>query len=86
VLTDEHVAVFDKPRGVTTEAFVQEIASSLGRKAVFGVHRLDAVATGLLVVGMTSVAARALSGSWERATKSYLAICEGGSDVPCDAK
>jgi 23S rRNA-/tRNA-specific pseudouridylate synthase len=77
MFTDEYVAVFDKPRGVTSEAFISEIASCLGRKAVFGVHRLDAVASGLLLVAMTSVAARALSDSWDRATKSYLAVCEG---------
>src|SRR5262249_3684819 len=81
VLADEHVAVYDKPRGVGSEEFVEQIAKHLGRRAVFGVHRLDAVASGLLVVGMTSQAARSLSETWDRATKAYLAICEGRTSV-----
>ncbi len=77
VFLDKEVAVFDKPRGVGSQEFLKQIARSLGRKAVFGVHRLDAIASGLLVVGLTSTAASALCETWDRATKEYLALCHG---------
>ena len=77
VLVDEFVAVYQKPRGVGTEEFLEQIAKHLGRRNVFGVHRLDAVSSGLLVVAMNASSARTLCETWERATKEYLAICEG---------
>ncbi len=78
-LVDESVAVLMKPRGVTTEDCLEAAATQLGCRTLFSVHRLDGVASGLLVAARSAKAASSLSEAWGDATKEYLALCE---DVP----
>lgn len=78
---DEHLIVLCKPPGLPTQPTRQGAPSVLSLLAppLFPVHRLDADASGLLVLGKTRPAAAALSASLAAGTlrREYLACVDG---------
>ena len=80
---DEHVAVCEKPYGVSSqgcgaENMVELLKAQLGGE-IYPVHRLDTTTTGLMVYAKTQKSAAVLSNDIaSRAfTKKYLALCHG---------
>lgn len=85
---DEHVVVIHKPAGWLvhrtgldageTRFVVQTLRDQLGQR-VFPVHRLDKGTSGVLVMALSSEAARGLVQSFERheVSKRYLAMVRG---------
>ena len=91
---DEVIAVIDKPAGLVTHPNARQIAGTLSDLAVqrFGplpavqgedrpgiVHRLDRLTSGVLVIGLTEPALRALKAQFKARTveKTYHAIVHG---------
>ena len=84
---DEHLLVLDKPAGLPVHpssrylhgTVVGRLRQRYGQAFAAPVHRLDRETSGVLVCARTRLAARALSGAFERGEvrKEYVAICEG---------
>ncbi|MGM0595184.1 MAG: pseudouridine synthase [Pseudomonadota bacterium] len=88
---DEHYIAVDKPSGLQvhrswiseeTEHFLlQRLRDQIGQR-VYTIHRLDRPTSGVIIFGLSSEAARAMCGVFERreAEKGYLAVARGYCD------
>jgi 23S rRNA pseudouridine1911/1915/1917 synthase len=79
---DSHLVVVEKVAGMTMHDAHDSLLSSLSSQLsckVFGVHRLDKPASGLVVVALQSRVAEQLVSNWHTARKEYLCLVH---DVP----
>ena len=78
IFIDENVLIVNKPYGVETEAYGQNLSLNLERQ-VIPVHRLDATTTGLLVFAFNEEAETELLSAFARhdVKKTYHCIVKG---------
>ncbi|MCR9202453.1 MAG: pseudouridine synthase [Planctomycetaceae bacterium] len=85
---DEHLLAVAKPSGLfvhrsekdrSQRVAALQLARDLAGQDVYTIHRLDRATSGVLLFGMTSAAATAMSGQFARreVTKHYLALVRG---------